>query len=134
MNKLIPQNQGFIALMGVLLVGAIGVAAVLAVIQLGVEYTQLSLLNQQEQHAKAYADACSEDALESVRSNISFTGTTTLSFSFGVCSSVVINTGGSTREIDSMGTVGTIVKRVKVLVSALNPQITVSSWQEVSSF
>lgn len=134
MKSKFKQNRGFIALMGVLLVGAIGVAAVLAVIQLGVEYTQLALVNQQEHHAKAYASACAEEALEQLRSNIAYVGTTTLSFSFGTCTGVVINTGGVTRTIDSTGTVATIVKRVKVLVSALNPQITVSSWQEVSAF
>lgn len=128
------NKQGFIGLMGVLLVGAIGVAAVLAVLQLGVQYTQMAQIDQDERHARAYATACAEESLEQLRGNTSFTGTTTLPFTFGSCSGVVINTGGSTRAIDSTGTVGTIVKRVKVLVSALNPQITVSSWQEVSAF
>jgi len=128
------HTSGFIALMGVLIVGALGVAVVLGVVQLGIEYTELSLVYQQEQHARAYVNACAEEALETLRSNTSFVGTTTLTLPWGLCTGVVLNTGGTTREIDSTGTVGTIKRRVKVLVSALNPQITVSSWQEVSAF
>ena len=129
-----PSNQGFIALMGVLIAGALGVAAILAIIQLGTEYTQVALSYQNEQRAKAYAHSCAEEGLARIRALLTYTGTVNMNHQYGSCSALVINTGGVARTIDSSGSVGTIVKRVKVLVSALNPQITVSSWQEVSAF
>lgn len=128
------QHGGFIALMGVVLVSSITILMVVSVLIQGVEQSKTTLVVERGFLARQYAQACAEEALERIRTSTVFVGTTTLTFTRGNCSSIVINTGGSTRTIDSTGNAATIVRRVKVLVSALNPQITVSSWQEVSAF
>lgn len=125
---------GFIALMGVVLISSITVLIVVGLLIQGAEQSKTTGTVERAFHARQYAQACAEEALERLKSTPTFTGTSTLVFTRGNCSSVVINTGGSTRTIDSRGNADTIVRRVKVLVSALSPQITVSSWQEVSAF
>lgn len=127
-------QHGFIALMGVVLVASITVLIVVGVLIQGVEQSKTTRTVENAFHARQYAQACAEEALERIKATPAFVGTSTLNFTRGNCSSVVINTGGSTRTIDSRGNADTIVRRVKVLVSALSPQITVSSWQEVSAF
>jgi hypothetical protein len=130
----IDQGRGFIALMGVVLVSSISVLIVAGVLIQGAEQSKTTVAVERAFLARGYAQACAEEALERIKALPVFTGTSTLIFTKGDCSSVVINTGGSTRTIDSRGNAGTIVRRVKVLVSALSPQIIVSSWQEVGAF
>ncbi len=128
------EHSGFIALMGVVLVSSVTALMVVGVLIQGVEQSKSTFAIEQSYLARQYAHACAEEALEQLKSAPGFTGVSTLRFAKGTCSSIVINTGGSTRTIDSTGNAATIVARVKVLVSALSPQISVSSWQEVSAF
>jgi len=63
-----------------------------------------------------------------------FTGSGNLAFSQGSCSYTVTNQGGQNRTIILSGTVGTIIRKVKIIINKINPLIILTSWQEVNNF
>ncbi len=128
----ITKMKGYVALISVLIVSAIAVVAVTGVILLGLSWSRTSFTTQQSFQAKALADACVEEALQQVKDSIPFAGNGTLTFGQGSCAYTVTNNGAQNRSVVSMGTVGTVVRKVSVSITAINPQIAVSSWQEVA--
>ena len=129
MNK---QN-GFVTLISVLVVSAVGIAIAISVILLGLGLSRTSFAYEQSNQAKALANACAEEGLEQIRDSVFFTGTGNLPLGQGTCTYTVTSQGGQNRTIISIGTVGTIVRRAQVIISAINPSIAVSSWQEVAN-
>ena len=129
MNK---QN-GFVTLISVLVVSAVGIAIAISVILLGLGLSRTSFAYEQSNQAKALANACAEEGLEQIRDSVFFTGTGNLAFGQGTCMYTVTTQGGQNRTIASIGTVGTIVRKAQVIISAINPSIVLSSWQEVAN-
>ena len=127
-------QRGYITLLSVLIVGAVGVAIATTLLLQGTNRSRSSFALQQQAQARALADACAEEGLQQLADNNSFTGTAGLTLGAGECSYTVVDTGGSTRRVEATGTVGTIVQKARIEVSALSPQITLSSWQEVADF
>lgn len=130
MNTLRP---GYVTLLSVLLVGALGLAITVSLLWLGIATSQTTFSYQQSKQANELAHGCAEEGLEKIRESSSFIGTNTVTLSTGTCTYTVTNTGGNTRTIDGLATVGDATRKVRVTISAINPQITVSSWQEVSA-
>jgi hypothetical protein len=82
-----------------------------------------------------YADSCAEEALEKLREGVYYTGGETLTFSEGNCQIQTISgTGNFNRTVQTTGTVGTIIRKVEVIVSTVHPAITITSWKDVPSF
>ena len=128
------SKQGYITLISVLIVGAVGVAIATSPVLLGLGSSRTSFAVEKSNQAKALANACTEEALQQVKDSTPFTGSGSLTMGQGTCTYTVTNQGGQNRTITSTGTVGTIIRKVKVIITKINPKITVSSWQEVSDF
>mgnify|MGYP001563863367 FL=1 len=124
------SSHGFITLISVLVVGAVGVAITLSMILLGLGSSRTSFALEQSNQAKALANACAEEAMQQIRDSTPFTGSGNLTLGQGTCSYTVTNTGGQNRTITSTGTVGTIVRKSTVIINQINPSILVTSWQE----
>lgn len=126
-------QSGFITLMSVLVVGAVGAAITTSLILLGVGSSRTSFTIEQSHQAKALANACSEEALQQIRDSTSFTGSGNITAGQGSCSYTVTSQGGSNRTINAVSTVGTVVRKTTIVVNGLNPAIAISSWQEVAN-
>ncbi len=133
MKKLIHNKTGFALIVMVLVMGAVALTVVTVVFALGIGSTMTSTEFVASHQAKALANACAEEALEQVRASTAYTGTGSLSLSTGSCSYTVSNTGGETRSITTNATVRNMTRRVAITVTAINPYITISSWQEVAN-
>lgn len=132
MNGATAQS-GYVALMAVLIVGAVSVAVALVLLTSGVDSQRATLVLQQSAQARRLASACSEEALQQIHDNTSYTATNVpLSMGQGSCTYTVTSTGASTRTIDCTGTVGNIVRKIKVYVTINATSISVTAWQEVS--
>jgi len=116
----------------VLVVGAVGIAVTLSLILLGLGSSRTSFALEQSNQTKALTNACAEEAMQQIRDSMSFTGNGNLSLRQGTCNYTVTSQGGQNRTITALGTVGTIVRKVKIIISKINPTITVTSWQEVA--
>ncbi len=123
--------RGYITLMSVLVLGAVGVALTISLILLGLGASRTSFALEQSNQAKALANACAEEGLMRIRESTSFTGSGNLALGSGNCVYTVTNQGGQNRTVSSTGTVGTLVRKVRILVTAITPAITLASWQEV---
>ncbi len=127
-------QDGYIALITVLVTGAVGVAIATSLLLLGLGSSRTSFSLEQSNQAKALANACSEEALQQIRDSTPFTGTGNLTLGQGTCSYTVTSGGGQNRTITSSGIVGTIVRKVKIIIDKITPNINVTSWQEVADF
>ena len=127
-------RDGYITLISILVVGAVGAAVTMSLLLLGLGAARTSFAQEQSNQAKGLANACVEEALQAIRSNASYVGTGNLSLGQGACSYTVSNEGGENRTIIASGIVGIIEKKVKVTIDDINLYINVASWQEVADF
>lgn len=123
---------GYVALITVMIVGAVAAAVSTALLLTGVDSQRASLVTQQSAQARSLVVACVEEALQQIHDSTAFTGTNNLSLGQGTCSYTVTNTGGSNRTIDASGTVGSVVRKNQVYVTIGSSSISITSWQEVS--
>jgi len=128
------KNDGFAVLIGVLIVGAFGAAVVLYLITAGLYSYQDSFILEQSNIARYTADACTEVALNKIQMCSSTVGLGSVNIGENSCSYEIINTGEQTRTIQSSAQIGTIIRKEKIIVNQVAPNITINSWQEVSSF
>lgn len=127
-------NRGYITLISILVIGAIGTAVTVSMILSGLSASQTTFAVERGDHASGLVNACAEEALQQIRDNSSFTGFGGLLLGQGTCGYTVTSGGGENRTIQASSTVGTIVKKVSISIDAINPQINVTSWQEVADF
>lgn len=125
------KSVGYITLISVLVLGAVGIAVMVSLILLGVGSSKTSFVVEQSNQSKMLANACAEEAFQKIRDSTSFTGTGSLILGQGTCSYSVTSQGGQNRIITASGTVNSVVRKVKVIISNITPAITVNSWQEV---
>lgn len=128
------NEKGYITLLSTLFLVAIGGVIAGSIILLGLGSSRSSFALVQSNQAKALANACAEEALQQIRNSTLFTGTGSLTLGQGLCSYTVTSGGSENRTIISTGTVGTVIRKVKIIISAINPTINITSWQEVADF
>lgn len=127
-------NNGYVTLLSVLLLGAVGMAVTTSLLLSGIGNSRTGLAHQHSHQARALANACAEEGLEQIRNLISYTGSGNLTLGGGTCSYTVTNQGGENRTVTAQGTMGTAVRKVKVIINDINPRIAVVTWEEVADF
>lgn len=125
------MKNGYVALISVLIVGALAVAVTTGVLLLGLAWSQSSFTVEQSYQAMGLADACIEEALQQIADSTPFTGIGTLALGQGTCAYTVTNTGGQSRSVTSQGMVGGVVRKVGVTLNQIRPKIALTSWQEI---
>ena len=132
-KKLFRRQNGYVTLISVLLIGAVGLATAVSLLFIGFNNSKTAFTIEQSNQAKGLANACAEEALKQVSNLISFTGQGNLSLGRGNCIYNVLPNGNG-KIITSSGTVGTVIRKVKITVDATTPKVNVASWQEVADF
>ena len=130
MNK--QNKNGYIALLSVVVVGAISVTVAATLLLVGLSWSQSSFDLERSNLAKALANTCAEEALQQIRSSTAFTGSGNLALGQGTCSYTVTSGGAQNRTIDASGVVGVMTRKVQISITAITPKIIISSWQEIS--
>lgn len=125
------QQDGYIILMSVIIIGAISVAIATSLLSLGVNNTKTALTLQRAEQARALAGTCIDLALIEIYSSSTYVGTSSTSTSEGECYFIVLDTGGDTRTINASSTVGPVVRKAQVKIDSVDP-INILSWQEVA--
>jgi len=127
-------RKGYIALISVILMSALGLGIMLSVIATGVDASKTDFSLQQSGAARSIASSCAEEALQ----RIVETGTTTISGNLivasGTCSYNVTSVNGQNITIQSTGILGTVTSKIKVVVATTTPSVSLSSWEEVVDF
>lgn len=128
MNR--THQNGYVVLITTIIIGAACTATALALLSGGADNQRAARVNEQALQARQLAHACAEEALQKLNEASSFTGTGNLTIGQGTCTYTVTDASG-TRTIAAIGTVGNIVKKVKVFATINLSNISVTSWQEV---
>ena len=136
MTLLFQQRRGgYIFLISVLVIGAIASATAVSLLLLGWAAEQNGQVVAESAQAYEYAHACTERALLSLRSDLGYAGSGTVTFASGQCAILPLGgSGNEQRTICSEGRAGGNVRRLQLRLTRVFPSVTVSSWQEVSSF
>ena len=132
--KSLNKKKGFVTLISVLIMGAIAISITLSLLLLGLSSSRTSFALQIGIKAKYLANACAEEALQQIRDNPTFIGFDSISINGEKCFFEVKNLGGENRSIASYSKIGTIIKKIQVIIDKINPQINIVSWQEVADF
>lgn len=127
-------NKGYIALISVILIGALGTAIMISVIASGVSASKTDLSLQQSGVGRVLASSCAEEALQRILETSITSGSGNLTIGSGTCSYVITSQNGQNITINSTGMLGTIVTKIKVILATTTPSIVLSSWKEVSDF
>jgi len=128
------SSAGYVTLISVLITSAVGIAIVVSVILLGLSNSRSAFLKEQSSQARVLADACVEEALQQIRDSAPFTGTGSVSLGQGDCDYTVVSGGGQNRTITATGTVDNVVRKARVIIDGINPQLSIVSWEEVADF
>ena len=133
-NTVPVPPRGFVSLIAVIIVGAVGLSVAVFLLLNGIDSMRASFAGEQSSQARALADACAEHALGLIREQTSYTGTDGLTLGGGTCTYIVTSQGGQNRTITSTGTVAAMIRKVRIVIDAITPDITIASWQEVADF
>ncbi len=134
-NKIkIEREKGFVALISVLIVGVIGLTITFSLLLLGIGASYTIFFSQQANSAMSLADSCIEEALLEIRESEAVSSSGSISFSSGSCFYNIESTGGEGRIITAEGETEFAKRKVKVIISDINPKILVWSWQEVGDY
>lgn len=126
------RERGYVALLAVLISGAVATSIGLALLLAGVDGQRSAYVTQRSVQARGLMSACAEEALQAIYDNTGFTGSGNLNLGQGSCTYTVTNTGGSNRTITVSGTVNAVVRRAEVYVTIGALSISITSWKEVS--
>lgn len=130
-------NNGYIALMSVLIFGAVSLAIIISVVLLGLSSARTSFSYDQSIQAEVLATACVEEGMQYIADTLLFNGSSTLALGFGTCNYNTTSTttqNGENIIIKSTGLSGSAMRKIKVIISTTTPSIIMSSWQEVDNF
>ncbi|MFZ2192691.1 MAG: hypothetical protein WAV31_00415 [Candidatus Moraniibacteriota bacterium] len=134
MDQQVSAKKGYILLITVLIVSAVGLTISVSLVLLGLGFSSTSFSLEKSANAKYYADACAESALQAIWDTDFVGNGGPLIFPQGNCSYEVINSGGDNREIQALGISGRVTRKTKVIIDQLTPTIRVSAWQDVADF
>lgn len=129
------KSKGVITMLSVLTIGAISLAVALTVLLTGISWSQSTLAFSQGIKARALAESCAEYALIQLKASTSYPGNKTLILSTGSCTiRPVLGSGNTNRTVETIGNAGPAMKKIRVGLSQINPQILLTSWDEVADF
>ena len=124
-------SSGFIALVTVLIIFAIALLIGLSVSLLSIGEATMGLKKTQSSQAYFLANLCAEQALMKLKENIDYSGGETIEIGGGNCQILPIEGNWTIKTIANFQNQ---IKKIKIIISKVNPQMVISSWQEVSEF
>ncbi len=128
------RHPGFMALIGVLILGIVGVSISISVLSMGSGASRASFALEQGKQTESLLQACIEEAFSEIRVFHAFEGEENFLLGQGNCWFKVAVNGGESRTVSAMATIDSVDKRAEVLIDTIDPQINVISWKEVDNF
>lgn len=123
--------KGFIALTTVLLISAVALLIGTGISFFSVSEANIALQKSQSSQAYYLANLCSEHALMELKEDSNYSGAETINTEAGVCEILPIE-GNWTIKV--FGSSADQIKKMKIIISQIDPEIIISSWLEVADF
>lgn len=129
------KRGGYVALITIIIIGAVALSVAISSAILAVAQGRNGLLAQNFSESKGLASACAEKALMDLKENVNYQGDETITLGNGQCQIYQIeNLGEEARIIKVTGRVNQVTKKIKIIISQINPIIIFTSWLEVDDF
>jgi len=129
-NSLNSHNKGFIALLTILIVLGVVLLIGLGISQFSINEAQMALQESQSSQAYYLASLCSERALMTLKENGNYTGEN-VNIENGSCE-ISVSGNLPAKKIKVKATFQNQTKKIRIVISQINPKIIIQSWQEVA--
>ena len=128
------QGRGFVAITTILIILVVILLVGLGVSTLGISEMKMALQKTQSSQSYFLANLCAENALLELKRDEDYAGDATTTIENGNCQILPIERTGGEWTIKAVGIFHNQTKKLKIIVSQVNPSITISSWEEAYSF
>ncbi len=130
--KLIIKNQeGYIALIAVLIIVVVTLSIGLSMNSLSIGETQNGLIVQQSVQSQAIADSCLQEAYWQLRQDSGYTGGS-LNIGQGSCT-IMVTPSGADYIITSVADVNSIINKYESNITLNGNNLTINSWQRLTN-
>ncbi|MDP2685391.1 MAG: hypothetical protein Q8P20_10265 [bacterium] len=129
MNKIMKNQQGYIALIAVLIIVVATLAIGLSLNSLSIGETQSGLMVQQFVQSQSIADSCMQEAYQKLRFDGAYVGES-LNLGQGSCTITVIPSGAD-HIITVQSDVKNIITKLESSITVVGNNITVNYWQNI---
>jgi len=129
------NQEGFIALISILIIGAVVLVISIGLSLRSIGETDMSLGEQESHRALALANLCAEQALMKFESTLNYSGSESIIIGNESCDILAVSGSGNlNRTIQTQSTVSNYTRKVQVVVSQISPTMQLTSWEEVADF
>jgi hypothetical protein len=131
----LPSMRGSIFLLSVLVGGTIALATAVSLLLLSGAAEKTAFTFQESLQALEGARTCAERGILNLRGDLTYAGDENLDLGYARCIiHPVGGTGNASRTLCVEGVKDGIVRRLQISILKLYSQVSISSWDEVSSF
>ncbi len=135
-KELKKNNNGYIALFSVLIIGALLLLLTLGFSSRTLSVRESTLAQELAVRAQLLAHGCVEIAINKLKNDLNYSGNETIIVD-GSDTCMIVGIGGSgntDRTIYAQAIAGAYVQKVQVSVSSLRPRPTITRWESVADF
>ena len=126
------KKNGYIALISVIIIGAIVLALVLAITLITLSQSQNMIGQNQALKSYYLANACAHYALNKLQDNINYFGNETVVIDNYNCQvEQILGSGNFNRTIKTSSNVNDHLIKIEMVVSQIKPKTIIKSWQEI---
>lgn len=128
-------EEGYIALISVIIISALIILIASSSNLISISESSMGLKEGQSWEAFYLANACGEEALIKLKESLKYKGDETLIFENGTCTILSgTGAGNQNRMIKVSASAYNIVRKIKIVINHVNPEIDIKSWLEVTDF
>lgn len=134
------NSRGYVALMSVLIISAIGVIIVTSLLSLGTSYQRSIFVIQQQFNTQSLSHACSNVALMKIKLDALYEGGESINFGADNCDILPITQTNGLYTIKIQSVSNYISQKTQIVVSRIeNPDtfavtLTIESWKNMADF
>jgi hypothetical protein len=132
MSKIKSLKNGYIALMTMIIIGAIILISALSITFISL--SQKTIMIDQSQKISSYylANACANYALIKLQDDAGYGGNETVNVGNYNCQvGQVLGSGNTNRTINTSSAVANHITSIQVVISQIKPKTLIASWQEI---
>ncbi len=131
LKRIYTTEDGYVALLSVLTLSAIGLAIVTTSLMYGTDAILQGTLVQQAVRARALAEACTEEGLQVTKDLVSCQNASGgLTFADHSCEYEITGEGTASCVVSARGLVGPVVRKLRAEVVVTETGLQLSSWYE----
>ena len=135
LSKNQESNKGYIALVSVLVLGAIALLIALTLNFFNLTSFLIFRATSASTKSLYLASACAEEGLRKLREDPAYAGNETINLDGSSCLILPIETGeGGVLILKTSSNYEGYPRRLRIEIGQVSPQIRINSWQEVADF